>query len=100
MGCPYLNRVGLIASFRNGDRRGVAMALGETFGYQHFDAFPGYPPNSTSCGMSGHIHRVWVLLIAHHCRAPRHWSQIEIELLPKLATQVGIEIKQAALYSQ
>ncbi|UBF25918.1 GAF domain-containing protein [Kovacikia minuta CCNUW1] len=45
-----------------------------------------------------HEDRVWGLLIAHHCRAPRHWQSLEIELLHGLATQVAIAIQQSELY--
>jgi diguanylate cyclase (GGDEF)-like protein len=44
--------------------------------------------------------QLWGLLIAHHCQAPRHWSQLEIELLSKLSMQVGIAIQQAELYEE
>ncbi len=44
--------------------------------------------------------RLWGLLIAHHCRGPRHWEQSEITLLQQLVTQVGVAINQAELYQQ
>jgi PAS domain S-box-containing protein len=44
--------------------------------------------------------RLWGLLIAHHCSAPRQWHSTEIELLLQLATQVGIAIQQSELYQQ
>ncbi|MGA9377777.1 MAG: PAS domain S-box protein, partial [Phormidium sp.] len=43
---------------------------------------------------------LWGLLIAHHCTAPRHWKDTEIDFLSQLATQVGIGIQQAALVTQ
>ena len=43
---------------------------------------------------------LWGLLIAHHCRAARHWQRDEIELLKQLATQVGIAVQQAELYDR
>jgi PAS domain S-box-containing protein len=43
---------------------------------------------------------LWGLLIAHHCRTPRHWQPLEVELLQSLATQVGIAIEQSQLYQQ
>ncbi|HEY9692704.1 MAG TPA: diguanylate cyclase [Oculatellaceae cyanobacterium] len=42
--------------------------------------------------------KLWGLLIAHHCSAPRSWQQLEINLLSSLATQVAIAIKQSELY--
>ncbi|TAE61023.1 MAG: diguanylate cyclase [Nostocales cyanobacterium] len=43
---------------------------------------------------------LWGLLIAHHCRSPRHWRELEVNLLSQLATQVAIAIKQSELYQQ
>lgn len=43
---------------------------------------------------------LWGLLIAHHCRGPRQWQNLEIELLKQLATQVAIAIQQSELYRQ
>ncbi|WP_353932156.1 diguanylate cyclase [Okeanomitos corallinicola TIOX110] len=44
--------------------------------------------------------KLWGLLIAHHCTSPRHWRELEINLLTQLATQVAIAIKQSELYQQ
>jgi PAS domain S-box-containing protein len=44
--------------------------------------------------------KLWGLLIAHQCDAPREWQSLEIDLLKQLATQVGIAIQQAELYQQ
>lgn len=44
--------------------------------------------------------RVWGLLMAHHCREPRHWKSLEIKLLSQLATQLAIAIQQSELYCQ
>lgn len=44
--------------------------------------------------------RLWGMLIAHHCAAPRPWEPLEIDLLQDLATQVGIALQQAELYQQ
>lgn len=43
---------------------------------------------------------LWGLLICHHCEAPRTWKTSEVELLKRLATQVGIAVQQAELYEQ
>jgi diguanylate cyclase (GGDEF)-like protein len=43
---------------------------------------------------------LWGLLIAHHCRSPRHWRELEVNLLTQLAAQVAIAIKQSELYQQ
>jgi GAF domain-containing protein/anti-sigma regulatory factor (Ser/Thr protein kinase) len=44
--------------------------------------------------------RLWGLLIAHHCHVPRRWQASEVELLRKLAIQVGIAVQQAELYDR
>jgi PAS domain S-box-containing protein len=44
--------------------------------------------------------RLWGLLIAHHCAAPRQWQPLEIDSLKELATQLGITLRQAELYQQ
>jgi PAS domain S-box-containing protein len=43
---------------------------------------------------------LWGLLIAHHCRSPRQWQPLEIDLMKQLATQVAIAIQQSELYEQ
>ncbi len=44
--------------------------------------------------------RLWGLLIAHHCAAPRQWQNSEIELLRQIASQASIALQQAALLAQ
>ncbi|MBE9128103.1 MULTISPECIES: GAF domain-containing protein [unclassified Coleofasciculus] len=44
--------------------------------------------------------KLWGLLIAHHCRSPKQWQQVEVDLLASLATQVAIAIQQSELYQQ
>ncbi|MEP0868947.1 GAF domain-containing protein [Trichocoleus desertorum AS-A10] len=44
--------------------------------------------------------KLWGLLIAQECGAPRVWQAWETELLQKLADQVAIAIQQAQLYTQ
>ncbi len=46
------------------------------------------------------IPKLWGLLIAHHCSAPRQWQQFDMDLLSQLATQVAIAIEQSLLYQQ
>lgn len=47
--------------------------------------------------VSGGGAKLWGLLIAHHCSAPRPWRSFEKDFLKKLADQVGIAISQATL---
>jgi diguanylate cyclase (GGDEF)-like protein/PAS domain S-box-containing protein len=49
---------------------------------------------------SCHIPKLWGLLIAHHCSAPRMWQQFDVDLLSQLGTQVAIAIEQSQLYQQ
>ncbi|MBD1920360.1 GAF domain-containing protein [Microcoleus sp. FACHB-831] len=44
--------------------------------------------------------RLWGLLIAHECDAPRNWHNYELDLLQQLADQAAIAIHQAELYEQ
>ena len=44
--------------------------------------------------------RLWGLLVAHECRAPRTWQEAETTLLKQLADQAAIAIQQAELYEQ
>ncbi|WP_218651750.1 sensor domain-containing diguanylate cyclase [Nostoc sp. C052] len=44
--------------------------------------------------------RLWGLLVAHHCSAPRDWQPWEGQLLQQLATQLAIAIQQSELYQQ
>ncbi|MBD2345572.1 GAF domain-containing sensor histidine kinase [Anabaena subtropica] len=44
--------------------------------------------------------KLWGLVIVHQCAAPRHWQDVEIDLLQQLADQAAIAIQQAQLYEQ
>ncbi|WP_413167227.1 diguanylate cyclase domain-containing protein [Capilliphycus salinus ALCB114379] len=44
--------------------------------------------------------KLWGLLVAQHCKIPRQWQSLEINLLKQLATQVAIAIQQSELYQQ
>lgn len=41
--------------------------------------------------------RLWGLLIAHQCNAPRQWTDFELELMQQLADQIGIALSQGEL---
>ncbi|MGF1540591.1 MAG: ATP-binding protein [Pleurocapsa sp.] len=41
--------------------------------------------------------RLWGLLIAHQCQAPRQWTEFELQLMQQLANQIGIALSQAEL---
>lgn len=40
------------------------------------------------------------LLIAHHCVAPRHWEDGEINFIRQVAVQLGFALEQAKLFAQ
>jgi methyl-accepting chemotaxis protein PixJ len=44
--------------------------------------------------------KLFGLLIAHHCTAPREWQQSEIDLLAQVAMQVGFALDHARLLDQ
>ncbi len=46
------------------------------------------------------VPKLWGLLIAHHCSAPRQWQQFDVDLLSQLGTQVAIAIEQSLVYQQ
>ncbi|MGC9523956.1 MAG: GAF domain-containing SpoIIE family protein phosphatase [Limnospira sp.] len=48
----------------------------------------------------GEEEHLWGLLIAHHCRGPRHWHSTEVDILTQLATQLAIAIRQAEMHQQ
>ncbi|PZO38323.1 MAG: hypothetical protein DCF19_16730 [Pseudanabaena frigida] len=43
---------------------------------------------------------LWGLLIVHQCDFPRHWQDIEINLLQQIANWLAIAIQQASLHEQ
>ncbi|WP_346292033.1 PAS domain-containing sensor histidine kinase [Sphaerothrix gracilis] len=43
---------------------------------------------------------LWGLLIVHQCRSSRDWQETEIELIKYLAEQLGVAIRQSALYQE
>ncbi|NJK61290.1 MAG: PAS domain-containing protein [Synechococcaceae cyanobacterium SM2_3_1] len=44
--------------------------------------------------------RLWGLLIAHHCSEPKVWQPWTAKLMQRIASQLGIAIQQAEIYSQ
>ncbi|MEL6128775.1 MAG: ATP-binding protein [Cyanobacteria bacterium J06628_4] len=42
-------------------------------------------------------HHLWGLLIAHHCRSPRQWTDFELELMQQLADQISIALSQGQM---
>ncbi|MDX2097925.1 MAG: ATP-binding protein [Leptolyngbyaceae cyanobacterium bins.59] len=44
--------------------------------------------------------QLWGLLVVHHCRAPRQWTQEEEQVIQAVANQMAIAIEQASLLQQ
>lgn len=44
--------------------------------------------------------KLWGLLVAHECKAPREWKPCELDLLQQLGDQAAVAIQQAELYEQ
>ncbi len=47
-----------------------------------------------------HQGQLWGLLVIHHCRAPRPWTDFEIDCLKQLTSQVGRSIEPSETYQQ
>jgi len=45
-------------------------------------------------------HILWGLLIVHQCNSPRHWQDMEINLLQQISNWLAIAIQQASLHKQ
>ena len=43
---------------------------------------------------------LWGLLIVHQCQSPHQWQPNELEIMARLATQIGIALTQAQLLEQ
>lgn len=44
--------------------------------------------------------KLWGLLIAHECAAPRRWQEIEVQCLKQISVQLAIAIQQSTLFEQ
>lgn len=47
-----------------------------------------------------YTNKLWGLLCAHQCSAPRHWQDAELHLMQHLASQLAIALHQSELYGQ
>ncbi len=68
---------------------------------------PGYAKMLAQFGVQANLvvpvlvgDRLWGLLIAHSCQAPRQWKEWECQLLQEIALQLGVAIRQSELYFQ
>ncbi|MBD2386106.1 diguanylate cyclase domain-containing protein [Cylindrospermum sp. FACHB-282] len=43
---------------------------------------------------------LWGLLYIHQCSAPRHWQEIEIDLIKQIANQLAIAIQKADIFQK
>ncbi|HLO87521.1 MAG TPA: GAF domain-containing protein [Nostocaceae cyanobacterium] len=44
--------------------------------------------------------RLWGLLLAHQCSAPREWEEHQLDLLDHLTVQIAIAIQQSSIFQQ
>ncbi|HIK05101.1 MAG TPA: GAF domain-containing protein [Trichormus sp. M33_DOE_039] len=44
--------------------------------------------------------RLWGLLVAHQCSAPRNWEENELDLLDQLSVPIAIAIQQSCIFQQ
>jgi len=56
-------------------------------------------PGGTS-PKEGELARLWGLLIAHHCTAPKKWDPWMPDFLRQIADQLGLALQQAELFQQ
>lgn len=56
-------------------------------------------PRGTS-PKEGELARLWGLLIAHHCTAPKKWDPWMPDFLRQIADQLGLALQQAELFQQ
>ncbi|MEO1294264.1 MAG: ATP-binding protein [Cyanobacteria bacterium J06636_16] len=50
-----------------------------------------------SVGSAPLRNHLWGLLIAHHCRSPRQWSEFELDLMRQLADQISIALSHGQM---
>lgn len=50
-----------------------------------------------SVGSAPLRNHLWGLLIAHHCRNPRQWTEFELDLMQQLADQISIALAQGQM---
>ena len=58
---------------------------------------PIVQPMNPSVGETSLSKQLWGLLIAHHCRNPRQWSDFELDLMQHLAGQISLALSQGQL---
>jgi len=56
-----------------------------------------FPCDEATASSPNTCKRLWGLLIAHQCSAPRQWQQLEIAFLQQIADHVAIAIQKAEL---
>ncbi|MCZ0904754.1 GAF domain-containing protein, partial [Microcoleus sp. HI-ES] len=37
--------------------------------------------------------KLWGLLIAHHCRSPRQWEPLDVQILQQVAVHIGLRMR-------
>ncbi|RZM74118.1 diguanylate cyclase domain-containing protein [Leptolyngbya iicbica] len=91
-------RDGYISLYEQGRVRAIADIYTAEIDACHLELLRGFGVRANLVVPVLQEGRLWGLLIAHHCRSPRCWSETEIQLLSKIAMQFGIAVYQAELY--
>jgi methyl-accepting chemotaxis protein PixJ len=90
-------REGLIERYRNGRVRAMADIKAENLTKCHEDILDGFQIRASIVAPIVRNGELIGLLCAHHCAEPRHWTEEDIDLFGKLASQLGFVLEQATL---
>jgi signal transduction histidine kinase len=55
------------------------------------------PANGATSHAPTPQNHLWGLLVAHHCRSPRHWDDLDVEWMQQLADQLSLALAHAQL---
>jgi diguanylate cyclase (GGDEF)-like protein/PAS domain S-box-containing protein len=89
-----------VPPYRQGRVRAIEDIYTAGLAQCHVDLLAKYQVRANLVVPILHGEQLWGLLIAHQCSGPRHWKQLEIELLNQLATQAAIAIQQSERHQQ
>ncbi len=96
---PCFNEI-FLSQYQQGRVRAIADVHNSGLAQCHIDLLTQFQvkANLVLPIIQGNV--LWGLLIAQHCRSPRQWQPVEVELLQDLAMQAAITIQQSELYQQ
>jgi twitching motility protein PilJ len=93
-------REGLIENYRNGRVRAMNDIYAEGLADCHRHILESFQIRASIVAPLVHNEYLIGLLCVHHCFGPRSWEEAEIELVAKLAIQLGFALEQASLLQQ